>query len=72
MAVSRPIITPFQLFLMATVEPYNLNWSAGENNMLLVSVGTGTTPNIYEDIQPSDMHKLFLVPPACTHVCYSE
>jgi hypothetical protein len=49
----------FQLFLMATVEPYNLNWSAGENNMLLVSVGTGTTPNIYEDIQPSDMHKLF-------------
>lgn len=49
----------FQLFLMATVEPYNLNWFAGEDNMLLVSVGTGTTPNIYEEIEPSDMHKLF-------------
>ena len=36
----------FQLFLMATLEPYNLRWQAGEDNMLLVSVGTGTTPNI--------------------------
>jgi len=49
----------FQLFLMATTEPYNLNWSASEDNMLLVSVGTGTTPNVYEEIKPSDMHKLF-------------
>ncbi|MGF1672823.1 MAG: patatin-like phospholipase family protein [Rivularia sp. (in: cyanobacteria)] len=36
----------FQLFLMATLEPYNLKWPAGEDKMLLVSVGTGTTPNI--------------------------
>ena len=36
----------FQLFLMATLEPYNLKWQAGEDKMLLVSVGTGTTPNI--------------------------
>lgn len=42
----------FQLFLMATVEPYQLNWSTGEDNMLLVSVGTGLTPNI-------DQRKLF-------------
>jgi hypothetical protein len=31
----------FQLFLMATVPSYNLNWPTGENQMLLVSVGTG-------------------------------
>ena len=42
----------FQLFLMATAEPYQLNWSTGEDNMLLVSVGTGLTPNI-------DQRKLF-------------
>ncbi|MEO1374575.1 MAG: patatin-like phospholipase family protein [Cyanobacteria bacterium J06635_10] len=34
----------FQLFLMATAEPYNLKWPTGEDKMLLVSVGTGTTP----------------------------
>ena len=32
----------FQLFLMATVEAYNLSWPAGEKEMLLVSIGTGT------------------------------
>src|SRR6516225_1491615 len=32
----------FQLFLMATVEPYNLNWPTGIDKMLVVSVGTGT------------------------------
>jgi uncharacterized protein len=36
----------FQLFLMATSAPYNLNWISGEQNLLLVSVGTGLTPNI--------------------------
>src|SRR5438876_2073702 len=34
----------FQAFVMATVEPYNLNWPAGEDKILLVSVGTGTSP----------------------------
>ncbi len=36
----------FQLFLMATLEPYQLNWPTGEDKMLLVSIGTGMTPNI--------------------------
>jgi len=31
----------FQLFLMATVEPYNLCWPASREQMLLVLVGTG-------------------------------
>jgi Patatin-like phospholipase len=45
----------FQLFLMATVEPYNLGWSTGAhwltgvNQMLLVSIGTGTSPNANAD-----------------------
>lgn len=34
----------FQLFLMATLEPYRLCWPAGEQRMLLVSVGTGQAP----------------------------
>jgi uncharacterized protein len=36
----------FQLFLMATTTPYRLNWTSGAQNMLLVSVGTGLTPNL--------------------------
>src|SRR5882757_5466970 len=35
----------FQLFLMATAEPYHLGWETGENKMLLVSVGTGASAN---------------------------
>ena len=32
----------FQLFLMAALEPYKLNWQIGEKDMLLVSLGTGS------------------------------
>jgi uncharacterized protein len=49
----------FQLFLMATVEPYNLGWPAGEDNILLVSVGTGTSPNANEDLTPEEMNLLY-------------
>jgi hypothetical protein len=49
----------FQAFLMATVEPYNLNWPAGEDNILLVSIGTGTNPKANVDLQPSEMNLLY-------------
>jgi patatin-like phospholipase/acyl hydrolase len=49
----------FQLFLMATLEPYNLKWPAGEDKILLVSVGTGTTPNIDPDLKASQMNTLY-------------
>jgi patatin-like phospholipase/acyl hydrolase len=49
----------FQLFLMATLEPYNLKWPAGEDKMLLVSVGTGTTPNINPELKASQMNTLY-------------
>lgn len=49
----------FHLFLMATVEPFNLNWPAGEENMLVVSVGTGTSPDANTELRSSDMHMLY-------------
>ena len=49
----------FQAFLMATVEPYNLNWLAGENQLLLVSIGTGTVPRADIHLQPGKMNVLY-------------
>ncbi|HYP27298.1 MAG TPA: patatin-like phospholipase family protein [Blastocatellia bacterium] len=49
----------FQLFLMATVEPYNLRWPSGEDKMLLVSIGTGTSPDANEDLTPEEMNLLY-------------
>ncbi|MGZ8230948.1 MAG: patatin-like phospholipase family protein [Burkholderiales bacterium] len=50
----------FQLFLMATVEPYNVNWkTAGPEDMLIVSIGTGTSPQENGALDPSDMNLLF-------------
>ncbi|MFT5699881.1 MAG: putative acylesterase/phospholipase RssA [Desulforhopalus sp.] len=49
----------FQAFLMATVKPYNLNWSTGEDQFLVVSVGTGTSPDANADLDSSDMNLLY-------------
>jgi uncharacterized protein len=49
----------FQLFLMATVAPYNLCWETGERNMLLVSVGTGTSPNANNNLAPGDLNLMY-------------
>jgi hypothetical protein len=49
----------FLLFLMATVEPYRLNWRAGEKDMLVISIGTGTSPKANVDLGPSDMNLLY-------------
>jgi Patatin-like phospholipase len=49
----------FQLFLMATVEPYNLNWPTGVDKLLLVSTGTGTSPKANANLQPDDMNLLY-------------
>jgi len=55
----------FQLFLMATVEPYNLGWSTGArwltgvNQMLLVSIGTGTSSNANASLRTGQMNLLF-------------
>ena len=49
----------FIAFLMATVEPYELNWDAGEDKMLIVSVGTGSSPAAKADLNPEEMNLLY-------------
>lgn len=49
----------FQLFLMATVEPYNLNWTTGEDQMLIVSIGTGLNPKANALLQPEEMNLIY-------------
>jgi uncharacterized protein len=49
----------FQLFLMATVEAYNLAWPTGEKEMLLVSIGTGTDPNANANLAPGQMNLIY-------------
>jgi predicted acylesterase/phospholipase RssA len=49
----------FQLFLMATVEPYNLTWTPGKDQMLLVSVGTGWDPGANANLTPDEMNLLY-------------
>lgn len=56
-------ITPYnnpalQLALMATLPTYRLGWPAGEEQLLVVSVGTGNTAHHRPDLEPSDMHLL--------------
>lgn len=46
----------FQMFLMATLEPYRLQWKAGEDKMLIVSIGTGLSPSPDAHLQSSDMN----------------
>lgn len=54
-------ITPYnnpalQLALMATADGYRLEWTCGVDRMLLVSVGTGTTPRIFADLKDRNMN----------------
>ena len=49
----------FQAFLMATVEPYKMNWPAGEDKMLVVSIGTGTSPQANADLSPNEMNLVY-------------
>jgi uncharacterized protein len=49
----------FLLFLMATAEPYRLCWPTGVDKMLLVSIGTGTSPKANQDLAPEDMNLIY-------------
>ncbi|NOK36051.1 patatin [Corallococcus exercitus] len=49
----------FLLFLTSTLEPYRIMWPSGEQQLLLVSVGTGTTPDVRVDLKPQSMHLLY-------------
>src|SRR5271169_4909526 len=56
----------FQMFLMATVDQYwilaapeHRGWKTGTDKMLIVSIGTGTSPGIQEELKPERMNLLF-------------
>ncbi len=49
----------FQLFKMATIAPFKLEWPVGRDKMLLVSVGTGFADSANENLQPSQMNLLY-------------
>jgi uncharacterized protein len=49
----------FQLFLMATSEPYRLLWPTGEDKMLLISAGTGASANANSNLSPEEMNLLY-------------
>ncbi len=57
-------ITPFnnpalQLFLMATVPEYRLQWPVGEEKLLLVSIGTGSNADANDDLAPGEMNLIY-------------
>jgi predicted acylesterase/phospholipase RssA len=54
----------FQLFLMATVDRYwalkpEARWQSDADRMLVVSVGTGTSPAVRRGLEPDEMNLLF-------------
>jgi len=54
----------FQMFLMATLDRYwaskpEARWQTGREKMLIVSVGTGTSPGVKQGLQAQDMNLLF-------------
>ena len=49
----------FQMFLMATLPPYKVEWPTGEEQMLIVSVGTGHAPGANKDLGASSMNLLY-------------
>ena len=49
----------FQAFLMATLEPYKMNWHVGEDKLLVVSIGTGSSPKANENLDPSEMNLIY-------------
>jgi len=65
----------FQAFIMATVEPYKMNWPVGEDAMLVVSIGTGTSPKANEDLSPNEMNLLYnasSIPSALMYAALNE
>ncbi len=49
----------FLLFLMATLPPYEVQWPAGEQKLLLVSVGTGTSENVNLRLGAREMNLMY-------------
>jgi hypothetical protein len=71
----------FQMFLMATVDRYwahapaGSGWKTGVGDMLIVSVGTGTSPGENYSLRPEEMNLLFnatTIPSALMYAALNE
>jgi hypothetical protein len=72
----------FQMFLMATVDRYWINapaenrgWETGTDKMLIISVGTGTSPGENYSLKPNEMNLLFnatTIPSALMYAALNE
>ena len=72
----------FQMFLMATVDRYwarapadDRGWKAGVDNMLIVSVGTGTSAGENYSLRPEEMNLIFnatTIPSALMYAALNE
>jgi Patatin-like phospholipase len=70
----------FQMFLMATLDRYwaqkpEARWRPGADRMLIVSVGTGTSPDARQSLQPDEMNLLFnatAIPSALMYAALNE
>ena len=65
----------FQMFLMATLEPYKLQWNTGVDKMLIISVGTGTSPSPDANLRSGDMNLAYQansIPSALMYAALNE
>ena len=72
----------FQMLLMATVDRYwakapvdSRGWKTGVDNMLVVSIGTGTSPGENYSLRPEEMNLLFnatTIPSALMYAALNE
>ena len=70
----------FQMFLMATLDRYwalkpELRWQPGAERLLIVSLGTGTSPDARRGLEPDEMNLLFnatTVPSALVFAALNE
>ena len=65
----------FLVFLMSTIGEYKLNWTPGADNMLLVSIGTGTNPNATAKLAADDLNLMYnasKIPAALMYAALNE
>jgi patatin-like phospholipase/acyl hydrolase len=57
-------VTPYNnpallLFVMASAPPYRLEWPAGADRMLIISIGTGRVRHVRPDLRAADLNVLY-------------
>lgn len=65
----------FQAFLMATAEPYQVQWQTGDDKILLVSLGTGVNAEANDGLKTTQMHlgyELKTIIPALMYAAKNE